>query len=507
MMKSFQAALVPEAQEGGGDDERLLLDCLRRDAAAFDIGLSDGDLALALGVARALFSEPTRSSRDLAEDFQVTRDDLLRIYRILRNMPKVQDAWTFDSPLRRRVSFLRRELLPENAATLTSLFRGEVCLPNQVEFHPALVCNLRCRACPNCQPDSNGQWHFIGYPELGRPLNDERLRLIEDLFLDLGVESFSFGGGGEPSLSDLTLGGITHLRKRSASAEISLYTNGIFPDGWGDEEAGILAAGLNKVRFSIDAANAEEWSRYKGRRPELFETLWENIARVVAAKRRLGSGIRIGASCLVSNFAANVEDFLTRARDTGLDFCDIKEIETCYGEKAEYKAVGLAGNESFATLLAKVRARHFAPLDVVVDDNLLRRDDAPGGETLAPTRCWVAIRGRMLTVGPYGELHPCSDAANPGSQYRRAHKDTIGQLTDFANLQELKNDFLDIWRESLARRTALSRSGCAYCVPSHNNFNLAVEKLYQDWGYGILPEEQPFAGVQDHYQASRGLRR
>jgi hypothetical protein len=469
--------------------------------------ISEQDWPLVLGLAGRLFLEPTRPSRELAEEFVLSRQELVRLYKVIRSVREVQEAWTFDSPLRRRISFLRRELLPGNAATLTSMFRGEVCLPNQVEFHPALVCNLRCRACPNCQPDGNGKWHFIGYPELGQPLNDDRLRLIQDLFLEMGVESFSFGGGGEPSLSELTLTGIAHLRERSSKAEISLYTNGIFPESWGQEQFEVLVRGLNKVRFSIDAANAQEWSQYKGRRPELFETLWENIAQVVAAKRRVGSGTRIGASCLVSNFTSSVEAFLARARDTGLDFCDIKEIETCYGEKSEYKASGLADNESFETLLDKVRSGFFAPLDVVVDDNLLRRDDKPAVDDLVPTRCWVAIRGRMLTIGPYGELHPCSDAANPGSQYRRSHKDTIGQLANFDNLDALRAQFTAIWSTSLAQRTALARTSCAYCVPSHNNFNLAVEKLFQDWRFGILPEDQPFAGVPDHYQTSRGLRR
>lgn len=469
--------------------------------------IDEQDWSLILQLADRLFLDPTRPSRDLAEEFALPRQELVRLYRIIRTLGQIQEAWTFDSPLRRRISFLRRELLPENNALLKSLFNGDVCPPNQVEFHPALVCNLRCKACPNCQPDSNGDWHFIGYPQLGQPLTAERLRLVQDLFLDMGIESFSFGGGGEPSLSDLTLTGIDHLRRRSDTAEISLYTNGIFPDTWGEKQCVMLVNGLNKIRFSIDAANALEWSQYKGRHPDLFETLWANISRVVAAKRRIGSDTRIGASCLVSNFTSSVEAFLLRARDTGLDFCDIKEIETCYGEKSEYKAADLAANQSFESLLEKVRSGFFAPLDVVVDDNLLRRNDGTAPADTTPTRCWVAIRGRMLTVGPYGELHPCSDAANPGSQYRRAHKDTIGQLTNFDNLGTLQEQFATIWSESLSKRTALSRTGCAYCVPSHNNFNLAVEKLFQDWLYGIMPEDQPFAAEQDHYQQSRGLRR
>jgi hypothetical protein len=262
---------------------------------------------------------------------------------------------------------------------------------------------------------------------------------------------------------------------------------------------------LNKIRFSIDSANAQEWSQYKGRPPELFETLWENIQNVVAARRRMAGTIRIGASCLVSKFSyRNVEAFLVRARDTGLDFCDIKAVETCFGEKAEYKAKSIDFRKSFDELMAKVRDGFFAPMDVVVDDSLLPRDESTGAGEVHPTRCWVAIRGRMLTVGPYGELHPCPDAANPGTQSRRGSEKSIGQLSAFDSLSTLESQFTALWSESLARRTSYSRANCAYCVPSHNNYNLTVEKLFQDWSFGIMPEDQPLAGEKDHYLASRG---
>jgi hypothetical protein len=142
-----------------------------------------------------------------------------------------------------------------------------------------------------------------------------------------------------------------------------------------------------------------------------------------------------------------------------------------------------------------------------VDDNLLRREEKKEEGDVSPSRCWVAIRGRMLTVGPYGELHPCSDAANPGSQYRRSHKDTIGQFSVFDSLDALTSQFKTLWSESLTQRTVLSRANCAYCVPSHNNFNIAVEKLFEDWKYGVMPEDQPFSAEHDHYQASRGMKR
>ncbi len=468
--------------------------------------ICEQDWQLVLPLAETLFVEPTRPSRDLATEFSLSRQELVRLYRIISKIPEIQQAWTFDSPLRRRISFLRRELLPANSTTLKALFNGDVCLPNHVEFHPALICNLRCKACPNCRPDDSGNWHFIGYQESGDPLTSERLQLLQEIFLDLGVSSFSFGGGGEPSLSALTIPGIINLRKKSAESEVSLYTNGIFPESWGAFEHQALAENLNKIRFSIDAANAREWSQYKGRSEELFETLWQNIARVVQAKRETQSSVRIGASCLISNYTTDVEAFLQRARDTGLDFCDIKEIETCYGDKPVYQS-DPCYQESMNELLAKIKTGLFAPLDVVIDDNLLRDKNQGRITATAPNRCWASIRGRMLTIGPYSELYPCSDAANPGSQYRRAHQDTLGQLSSFASATQLREEFLHLWDKSLEQRNALSKNNCAYCVPSHNNYNLAVEKLFVDWQFGIMPNEQPFAAEQDHYQRSRGLQR
>ena len=466
--------------------------------------LGDDDCRLILRIADQLFHCPTRPSREIAEELAIDREQLVRLYRAIRDMDLIQEALTFESPLRRRVSFLRRELLPENLPTLYAMFNGSVCMPNHVEFHPALICNLRCRACPNCQTDSNGDWNFLPYPRHGEPLNNERLQMIAELFLELGILDFSFGGGGEPSLSELTLGAITHLRSRSRKAEISFYTNGIFPASWGEADFHTLVTCLNKIRFSIDAANAQEWSRYKGRPAEYFETLWRNIQAVVQAKQKTASSTRIGASCLVSDLTCNdVEAFLLRAKHTGLDFCDIKSVETCFAEKIEYSAKSQKIKEAIGAIVAKVRNGVYAPMDVVTDDNLQRDDVEQSAFDTNPSRCWVAIRGRMLTVGPYGELYPCSDAANPGAKERRNYK-MVGQLTAFASLDALRAEFATIWSDSLARRTLLSRDNCSYCVPSHNNFNTAVEKLYQDWLFGIMPEEQPFAGEPDHYQASHG---
>ena len=516
-MKSFLSALTRTAQRSISREhllahysaaEKIKLMRFLCSNAAKNQGvdtLSDEDCRLLLQISAEFFLQPSKSSRDISEDLVLEKDELIRFYHIIRNVPEIQDVLTFESLMRRRISFLRKELLSENIPTLKAMFNGEVCAPSHVEFHPALVCNLRCKACPNCHSDDSGEWHFLGYPQLGPPLSSDRLCLIADMFLKSGVESFSFGGGGEPTLSELTINGIAHLRGRSKKAYISLYTNGIFPKTWADSEYETLVTCLNKIRFSIDSANAQEWSQYKGRPPELFETLWKNIENVVATRTRIGGTIRIGASCLVSKFShRNVEAFLVRARDAGLDFCDIKAVETCFGEKAEYKAKSMDFRKSFDELMVKVRDGFFGTMDVVVDDSLLPRDEHPGIDDVHATRCWVSIRGRMLTVGPYGELHPCPDAANPGTQSRRGAEKAIGQLTEFATLAALDAQFAALWSESLARRTTYSRAGCAYCVPSHNNYNLTVEKLFQDWSFGIMPEDQPLAGEPDHYLASRG---
>ncbi len=516
-MKTFLSSLMHYAQDvisrehltpqDSVADKISLMRFLCRDAVKnLNIPcLSDEDCRLLFQIAYGLFLQPSRSSLELAEELVLEREDLVRFYQIIRNVREIQDVLTFDSPMRRRVSFLRKELLAENLPVLKAMFNGGTCMPSHVEFHPALICNLRCKACPNCHSDDSGDWHFLGYPQLGEPLDSDRICMIGEMFLNRGVESFSFGGGGEPTLSELTIKGISHLRRKSDKAQISLYTNGIFPKAWGKPEYESLATCLNKIRFSIDSSNAQEWSQYKGRPPELFEALWENIRRVVAAKKSMAGSMRIGASCLVSKFShKNVEAFLIRARDTGLDFCDIKSVETCFGEKAEYKAKSSDFRKSFDELLAKVREGFFGHLNVVVDDSLLPRDEHSMADKIHTGRCWIAQRGRMLTVGPYGELHPCPDAANPGSQSRRGAEKTIGQLSQFTNTDVLDFQFTALWAESLARRSAFTRSGCAYCVPSHNNYNLAVEKLFQDWNYGILPEDQPLAGERDHYLASRG---
>jgi len=512
-MRSSHTLRLPDAQDYS-ESEHLQEPCaaetgapafLREAALTLAQGAaSERDRLLVLRIAEQLFHSPTKPSREIAEELGVTREQLVGLYRVIRGNKAIQDALSFDSPMRRRVSFLRRELLPPNLPTLHGMFSGEVCVPNHIEFHPALMCNLRCRACPNCKSDSDGEWYFLGYPPLGEPLDACRLQQITDLFLELGIRDFSFGGGGEPSLSELTQGAIAYLRSRSSDSEISLYTNGIFPVTWSYREFSTLVSCLNKIRFSIDAANAQEWSHYKGRPAAYFEVLWSNIEAVIEAKKKAGSKTRIGASCLVSDLTCNdVAGFLDRAAAVGLDFCDIKAVETCFGEKEEYRAKSQEIRDAVTDLMKKARSGYYKPMDLVVDDSLLRDEEQESGCEVNPGHCWVAIRGRMLTVGPYGELYPCSDAANPGAEERRDYK-KIGQLTEFSDSQTLREEFAEVWSGSLPQRNELSRDNCSYCVPSHNNYNSAVEKLFQDWEYGIMPEDQPYAGEPDHYQKSHG---
>ena len=465
--------------------------------------LRDSDCLSILDVASQIFLCPTKPSEQIALDSALGRDELVRLFRLIKHTGIIQKILTFESPMRRRISFLRQELLPENISTLYTMFNGEVCLPNHVEFHPALMCNLRCRACPNCHVDSNDDWIFLDYPKLGEPLNASRIQMIADLALKIGVRNFSFGGGGEPSMSDLTLVGISHLRKHGADATISLYTNGIFPNSWHEKDYHTLVTNLNKVRFSIDASNAKEWSSYKGRPEEYFERLWDNIKAVVQAKKNSSSSTRIGASCLVSDLTCgDVQSFLKRARDAELDFCDIKAVETCFSEKEVYSARGEKTKKSISELTHKIFAGTYEPMDVVVDDTLLQQQDHQTAPDPAPSRCWIATRGRMLTVGPYGELYPCSDAANPGAKERHNNK-LVGQLTAFSKPDLLYEEFMELWEDSLPRRTKMSRDNCNYCVPSHNNFNAAVDKIYRDWTFGIMPEDQPFQAELDHYLSSR----
>lgn len=485
-----------------------------------DFNLSDTDLGNLVEILRFYFWNASPLSRDIVKELGIDREKLIELFKIFKRISLFQNVLSNYSMERRLISFTRELLLPENISYLEHILHASNVIPFAIEFHLAHGCNLKCKGCPNIYTLFNpqtktGEWKFRPYHKIADSLDLKRLKMIIDMFLSIEVRRFNFAGGGEPCIESLTFDGIKYLKEASEKKNLTvhqgLYTNGVFDPGLSNEKLKLLIECIGKIRFSIDATNKDDWFEYKSGTTKQYNLMRSNLQNLVQIREPMESKTKIGASCLVSIFTFDkIPSLLKELREDGVDFCDIKELAISSEDKHKYKPDDEAISNKINTIMDRVENAEFAPLHIVFDDSfnwykIEREKRNKWYKKTLKDRCWVAINGRIMTVGPHGELHPCCDSDNPGFQKQCLHPLRLGVLTDFDDPYMLKAQFQVLWDNSLKKRMLISRGNCPYCVPSNFNYNYVMEKLYQDWAYGIPLESQPVAPEKDQYNKGRGI--
>ena len=147
------------------------------------------------------------------------------------------------------------------------------------------VCNARC---PNC-PYTNSA---IRADYKDRPfMRADTFKIIADQCGKYGAW-IRLSGGGEPMLHPQALELIEYAK--SKGAKIGLITNGSRFTEAGTRR--ILAAGVDMVEFSVDAADPETYARV---RPGLdFAKLLRNVERFVSLRDQTGSPTKIIVSAV-----------------------------------------------------------------------------------------------------------------------------------------------------------------------------------------------------------------
>jgi MoaA/NifB/PqqE/SkfB family radical SAM enzyme len=171
------------------------------------------------------------------------------------------------------VSFASPYKIIHHSEKIEALRRGENIYPIQVEIHPALVCNHRCKWCIT---DSVKIRDYERYDyKRSKKIEFETLRALVIEFARLGVKTLTFSGGGEPLLYD----GIEEILRtaRSHSLEYGLITN------LGLKLNDELLSSIKKatwIRVSLDAADATTHSRVHRTNERDFNIVLENIEKV-----------------------------------------------------------------------------------------------------------------------------------------------------------------------------------------------------------------------------------
>ena len=159
------------------------------------------------------------------------------------------------------------------------LLRGK--FPPVVRIETTNACNARCTICP--------------HREIRRPIahmdDAAYFRLIDQCTRPAAAKSTCIISANRSSTRNSKTG--IGYAKRKGIKKVKIFTNGSLLDRRRAE--GLIAAGLDEIKISIDGADKEEFERI--RVPLKFETVIENTARLKAMRNAAGVRLRIIITC------------------------------------------------------------------------------------------------------------------------------------------------------------------------------------------------------------------
>lgn len=144
-------------------------------------------------------------------------------------------------------------------------------LPKVLYLESTNRCNLRCGGCIL----------YHGAREPDRDLSLEEVVMITDQLPEL--EKVFLHGIGEPLLNQALPEIIRHLKRRAVY--VLFNSNGVLLSGRRQE--GLIRAGLDELRISLDAASAKGY--LKIRNSDKFEQVLENLRSLVLLQRKYGT--------------------------------------------------------------------------------------------------------------------------------------------------------------------------------------------------------------------------
>ncbi len=153
--------------------------------------------------------------------------------------------------------------------------------PDVVRVETTNACNARCTICP--------------HRRMQRPIrrmDDQRFAQIVDECARHGCREIHLHNFGEPLL-DRSLEERIRYAKRRRLKKVKIFSNGSLIDA--GRARGLVAAGLDEIKISIDGATREEFERI--RFPLKFDKVIQNIKDLVAVRNDAQSDLTIRVAC------------------------------------------------------------------------------------------------------------------------------------------------------------------------------------------------------------------
>ncbi len=192
--------------------------------------------------------------------------------------------------------------------------------PVLIEVDPSNACNHACSFC------LSSYIHFEKYKgteTFSRALmsRDVLMSLCED-FVEMGVRSVNWTGGGEPTLNRHLKEAIEYCGQNGI--KMGMFTNGTLFDKWDMFET--LVENMTWVRISVDAGTRETYNgvrRAKGRQD--WDKMVSNLTKLIEVNKQHNNKIDIGVGYVISpDTYHEIVDFAEFFKDFDLSYCQYK---------------------------------------------------------------------------------------------------------------------------------------------------------------------------------------
>ncbi len=193
-----------------------------------------------------------------------------------------------------------------HAPKVQSMISGDVVYPVSVEIDLANVCNHHC---PWCSFNGFRQENWVQFPEA------RIFSLLQEL-ADVGVQSVTFTGGGEPLVHKLAADVFLHAHK--LGLQFGLVTNGRRLEG---DVLGALAH-AKFVRVSLDAGTPQTHQMLHGTSLPEFDRILSNIEKLRAV-----TTATIGASfCVFDVNVSEIREAACAVKRVGGNYIEVRPV-------------------------------------------------------------------------------------------------------------------------------------------------------------------------------------
>jgi len=425
-------------------------------------------------IAHKLYLNPSVTSKELCEEFNMSREDMVALYSSIRRIPVFQALFLKASSHSKFVDTLM--FLLNDRERIAKIITGKNRGPIEVDMQLSTKCQRNCVHCYN---------QGASYDSFPGSILDEKQ--IYDLLYQLqqnNVKMINYSGGKEPTLlfGNLLPGIMAYTHR--IGLKFQLYSNGIEMD----KSLQVALMDAERVRISLDAATPETYTRVSRISPkrgeEYYNRIISNIRAIVCMKKERHSSVRIGVSFVATPY--NYKDilkFLDLGASLGVDFIN---ISWDYLKKNQFNADELAEIERIIfEAESHIRGNKYGKCRITFAEIFTKQ--AKAGRYAEKLRMPDVCRASeiKIAIDPKGNVHPCCYYVEPGYFEQ---KYIFGNIANEPFQKILIN----------GRQKGIDPNLCADCYDFDNYANIALDKLVRDTEFGIDVRQQPFLSLSEY---------